>query len=531
MRDVQHNRLHFYIFIRTFIITILLGTFYIFKIEYNKLFYPVAFGYFVAFLYLLTILYALFLRWINTRKQLKTFTYILIIIDIIASTCLIFLTGGIASWFSFLLLLNIISGSIMLNRRACFIFAILSSIFYGLLLNLQLANIIPPTTNHIYYEKEFFYNIFANTTAFIVVSILSGYLSKELHETTEDLKEKNVILSDLRALSRDIIESIPSGILTTNFDNRIITFNTAALKIMRYDISEVIDKTPEEIFPFLSDFLPLERVEGEVNRNGKNIIIGIKFSDLKNNAGEPTGMIGVFQDLTKLKAMEEEVKQREKWASIGELSALIAHELRNPLAALKASIEMLHEKSSSGEHADRLMKIAVAEMDRLNVIVTDFLLYAKPVQQNKKPFDLHQSLKDITLLLQSSSEDNNNIEIKSNLPGKILVKGDARQLQQVFWNLGVNAVHAISDSGAVSIYTEKNETTVKVIFKDTGAGLVKEDMKKIFFPFYTTKEHGTGLGLSIAQRITEEHGGEISVESNGTGSGTLFSVELPLYIK
>ncbi len=396
-------------------------------------------------------------------------------------------------------------------------------------MNLQLYNIIPVTTLHIYDETEYFYNIFANTTALFVVSFLSGYLSKKLHETTEDLNEKNIILSDLRAISRDIIESIPSGILTSSLDNRIITFNTAAQKIMKYNEGNVIGKTPVDIFPFLSDSLPLERVEGEVLRNGKNIIIGIKFSDLKNSTGEPIGMIGIFQDLTKLKAMEEEVKQREKWASIGELSALIAHELRNPLAALKASIEMLHEKSSSGELADQLMKIAVAEMDRLNVIVTDFLLYAKPVQHNKKPFDLHQSLKDIILLLQSSTEDKKNIEISSTLPGKVFVKGDARQLQQVFWNLGINAVHAISESGTVRVYTEKTDTTVKVIFNDTGVCIIKEDIKNIFFPFYTTKEKGTGLGLSIAQRILEEHGGKISVESNGTGSGTLFSVELPLY--
>jgi two-component system sensor histidine kinase PilS (NtrC family) len=531
MRDVKYNRLRAYIFIRTLIVTILLGTFYIFKVEYSKLFYPVVFGYFVAFLYLLTIIYALLLRWIKTGKQLNSFAYIQIIIDIIAGTCLIFLTGGIASWFSFLFLLNIISGSIMLNKRACFVFAILSSLLYGFLLNLQLYKIIPITTIHIYYENEYFYNIFANTTAFFVVSFLSGYLSKKLYETTEDLKEKNIILSDLRVLSRDIIESIPSGILTSSLDYRIITFNAAAQKIMKCNEGNVIGKTPMEIFPFLSDSLPLERIEGEVLRNGKNIIIGIKFSDLKNSTGESIGMIGTFQDLTSLKAMEEEVKQKEKWASIGELSALIAHELRNPLTALKASIEMLHEKSSSGEHADQLMKIAVAEMDRLNVIVTDFLLYAKPAQQNQKSFDLHQSLKDIISLLQSSSEDNKNIEIKSNLPGKVFIKGDARQLQQVFWNLGINAVHAISGSGTVSVYTEKKDTTVKIFFNDTGVGLTKENIKNIFFPFYTTKEKGTGLGLSIAQRITEEHGGVISVESNGTGSGTLFSVELPLYNK
>lgn len=523
-----YDRLRSYIFIRTLIVTILLGAYYIFKVEYDKLFYPLGFGYFAAFLYVLTIIYAIILRWIKTRRALQRLAYIQITVDIISEVFLIFLTGGIASWFSFLFLLSIISGSILLDRRACFVFALLSSILYGLLLNLQLYGIIPLTAEPLYQEKEYFYNIFSNTTAFFAVSLLSGYLSKKLHETSEDLKEKNIILGDLRALSRDIIESIPSGIFTTDPDRKIITFNTAAQNIMKYDLSNVFGQKPQDIFPFLDDTFPQERIEGEVSRDGKRIIIGIKFSDLKNSNGDLTGMIGVFQDLTELKAMEKEARQREKWASIGELSTLIAHELRNPLAALKASIEMLHEKTACGAHADRLMKIAVAEMDRLNVIVTDFLLYAKPVRQNKKPFDLNQSLRDIAALLKSSTEDKKEIEIRTYLPGKVLISGDARQLQQVFWNLGINAIHAVTDRGTVNIYTEKYDTSVKVIFKDNGVGLSREDRSKIFFPFYTTKENGTGLGLSIAQRITEEHGGRVTVESNGTGSGTIFSVELPI---
>jgi two-component system sensor histidine kinase PilS (NtrC family) len=531
MQEGKTDRLRAFIFIRALVVTVLLGAFYLFEIEYTKLPYPTVFRYLIAAQYILTILYAVALRWIKTDKGYTFFSYFQISMDIMGESCLVFLTGGIASRFSFLFPLSIISASIILNRRASYVFAVLASILYGLLIDLQFYRVIPETTDYIYSNKEYFYTIFANISAFFLVAFLSGYLAEKLLVTTRSLEEKNVILSDLRAFSRDIVESIPSGILTTDLNNRIISFNTAAQEITQYGLDDVMNRTPTDIFPFLSDIRPTERVEGEIFQNKEKIIIGIRFSVLKNSAGEPTGMIGVFQDLTSLKAMEEDVKRKEKWASIGELSALIAHELRNPLAALKASVEMLYEKSTSTEHAEQLMKIAISEMDRLNRIVTDFLLYAKPVQQNRKPFDLHQSLSDIITLLQSSETSRKNVKIVSHLTGKLFIHGDSRQLQQVFWNLGLNAVHAVKGDGTVTISTENRSDTVRIEFRDTGLGLKEEDLKKIFFPFYTTKEKGTGLGLSIAQRIIEEHRGRITVESNGTGSGSVFSVELPVINK
>jgi signal transduction histidine kinase len=227
--------------------------------------------------------------------------------------------------------------------------------------------------------------------------------------------------------------------------------------------------------------------------------------------------------------MEAEVKRKEKWAFIGELSASIAHELRNPLASLKASVEMLSEKKISGEPADRLMKIALSEMDRLNGIITDFLLYARPKELNKKPFDLHQSLRDVVMLLQGAETVKKNVTITAKLEGSLVITGDAKQMQQVFWNLGINAVDAVSEGGSVDIHTVRKGNRIEIIFRDTGEGISEFDMDKIFYPFFTTKEKGTGLGLSIAQKIIEEHGGKILVESRGPGSGTTFRIILPTY--
>jgi two-component system sensor histidine kinase PilS (NtrC family) len=527
-RDLA-KRVSSLIFVRVVIVTILLDSLYIFKIGYDKLTHPTGFSYFIASLYLLTIIYAIVLRWIKTPAQYTAFAYIQIIIDIITETVLIYMTGGIESMFSFMFPLSILSAGIILNRRACFIAATLSSMLYGLLLDLQLYKIIPVSSAGFFTEKDFFYNIFANVTAFYLIGYLSGYLSEKLHRATQSLQERDTVLSDLKAFSRYIIESMPSGIFTTDMDRKIVSFNTAAQEITALSQTDVAGKRPEDIFPFLSSNTePLERVEGEIMRGSASFPVGMRLSKLKDGSGHSIGQIGVFQDLTELKAMEAEVKRKEKWAFIGELSASIAHELRNPLASLKGSVEMLREKKVSEEHADHLMKIALSEMDRLNGIITDFLLYARPQELNRKPFDLHQSLKNVLTLLQSSESKGGNVTISTKLDGPLFITGDSKQIQQVFWNLGLNAVDAVSGGGTVDIYTTKNNDTVEVIFSDSGMGISKSDIDNIFYPFFTTKETGTGLGLSIAQKIAEEHGGKIAVESDGSGTGTTFRITLPL---
>jgi len=522
------KRVNALIYIRVVIVTILLDSFYIFRIGYDKLSSPQHLSYFIAALYFLTIVYALIMRRIKTKSAYTTFAYVQIIIDIIAETILIYITGGIESQFAFMYPLSIISAGIILNRRACLVTATLSSILYGLLLDLQLYEIITIAPDTDLSEKDFSYNIFAHFTAFYLIGYLSGYLSDKLHRATQSLKERDVVLSDLKAFSKYIIESMPSGIFTTDLDTRIISFNTAAQEITKLGRTDVIGRTTEEIFPFIStNQSALDRVEGEMLRNGDPFPIGMRISKLRDASGNTIGQIGVFQDLTELKAMEAEVKRKEKWAFIGELSASIAHELRNPLASLKGAIEMLREKKVSQEHADHLMTIALSEMDRLNGIITEFLLYARPQELNKQPFDLHESLRNVVTLLKQSESKGENVTISTKLDGSLFITGDSRQIQQVFWNLGINAVDAVSDGGDVEIYTKRSNNAVEVIFKDNGAGISKGDIEKIFYPFFTTKEKGTGLGLSIAQKIAEEHRGKIAVESGGIRRGTTFRVVFP----
>jgi two-component system sensor histidine kinase PilS (NtrC family) len=524
------RRLRTLIFARALVITLLLGSFYIFQIGNVQHISPSIFSYFIVILYFLTIVYAVSLRWIKTLTLAAIFAYIQIVLDVCTEVFLVYLTGGIESWFSFTFLLSIISASIVLNRRASYYTASLSSILYGVLIEFQFYYDLPISLVTVFSAKHYLFNVFAHIIAFYLTAFLSGHLSQRLHAATQTLQTKDTYIDNLKALSRDIIESMPSGVLTTDLNWEIATFNSTAQRITGYDYTEVMGKTPQDIFPFIENINlkeTFERTEGEIHNKGRTIPIGIRFTTIKSSSDTIIGIMGIFQDLTKLKAMEAEMRKKEKLAFIGELSALIAHELRNPLASLKASIEMLNEKRVSQQQADRLMKIALSEMDRLNEVVTDFLLYAKPQQPSKEIFDLHQSLRDVVTLLRSTKTDRENVRISEDFKGELFITGDSKQLQQVFWNLGINAVDAISDGGNCIVSTEKKDSTVEIIFKDNGKGISKEDIDKIFFPFFTTKEKGTGLGLSIAQRITEEHGGKVAVESQGIGNGTTFRVILP----
>jgi two-component system sensor histidine kinase PilS (NtrC family) len=522
------RRLKVLILSRALVVTLLLGSSFFFGFGEFEFFSPYFFSYFIAVLYFFTLIYAATLRWIRTIAAFTIFAYTQIVIDIIAEIILVYITGGIGSWFTFTFLLSIISSSIILNRRASYSAASICSVLYGLLIEFQFYYQMPPAPETIFSAQYFLYNVFTHILAFYIVAFLSGNLAERLHIAIQTLQQKETYIDHLKAVSKDIIESMPSGIFTTDLNWGIATFNNSAQKITGKSHADVIGKTPQDIFPFIKDLKsPIERVEGQMENNGSTIYIGIRLSPLKNSDGVPIGMIGIFQDLTQVKAMEAEMRKKEKWAFIGELSALIAHELRNPLASLKASVEMLREKKVSGQHAEQLMKIAITEMDRLDGIVTDFLIYAKPQQPSKDSVDIHHSLRDLTALLQNSAEDKGNCMISGEFDGKLFVTADSKQLQQVFWNLGINAVEALSDSGEVTISTEQRNNTVEVVFRDTGVGVDRSDMEKIFYPFFTTKEKGTGLGLAIAQRIVEEHGGRIKVESLGIGSGTTFRVILP----
>ena len=509
--------------LRASFVTLLLGSSFIFKAGYEKFPYPQTLSYLIISLYALTILYAILL---DKIKKFFALAYSQLILDVIFGIVLIYITGGIESWFSFTLVLTIISSSIVLNKRAGYIIATLSSILYGILINLQFYRLLPLIPGQFMVIKDYFYNIFIHIISFYLTAFLSGYLSSRLEKTTQKLDEKDTNLRDLEFFNKEVIESLPSGLFTMDLSGRILIFNRAAEKITGVKKETVIGHRINEALPSFPSSFVSGRREEIIKSDGVQKVIGLQITPLRDIIGTETGFIGIFQDITGVKKFEAEMKLKEKWAALGELSSNIAHEIRNPLASLKGSIEILKENTIPQNQKQRLMEIALKEMERLNRIVTDFLTYSRPTTSEVKRCELHNILDETMELLKHVEQNRGNISISKKYAGRLEADVDPQKIRQVFWNLGLNAVEAMPEGGELVISTGSTNTTVEIAFQDSGIGIEEHNVERIFYPFFTTKENGTGLGLAIAYRIIEEHAGTLSVKSN-PGFGTTFEVILP----
>jgi two-component system, NtrC family, sensor histidine kinase PilS len=520
--DPLTNRIKALIGFRALFITLLLGASFLFNIEYLGSPHPKLISYFIITLYSLTIIYSLL---ITRAKNLLLFGYIQLILDVAAEICLIFMTGGIDSWFSFTLILTVLSSSIVLNKRAGYIMASLSSIFYGILLDLQFNRMLLIEYEGIMEEKQFLFNIFVHVVSLYITAYLAGYLSYRLEKTVEKLEEKNINIKDLEFFNTKVIESLPSGLFTTDPEGYVLIFNHAAELISGTNKETVIGKPIRTALPFLDNPPGSGKYERLLSENtDSEKIIGLNITVLRDLNENNTGFIGIFQDLTEKKRLESEMKNKEKWAAVGELSANIAHEIRNPLASLRGSIEMLREGTLPERHKEKLMDIALGEMERLNNIISDFLTYSSPKPLDIKPIDIHAIL-DSTLELLKNTEHKSGISIKKDFEGQFIVHADPERMRQVFWNLGTNAFEAMESTGELAVSTKNSPTNVAISFSDTGPGISQANIDKVFYPFFTTKDSGTGLGLAIAYRIIEEHNGRLIVSSR-PGIKTTFEIIL-----
>lgn len=496
---------------------------------------------------LLTILYAAIFRWV---KDAGLFAYIQIFGDILLITATVYTTGGLESLLSFLYFLSIISASILLNRKGGFYAASASSILYGLLVNLDFYKILPAgykvlgtdlksvSSGVISYERaDILATLTLNIIGFFTVAFLSGYLAERTVKIERKLEEKEIDFKKLESMNKCIVENINSGILTIDNDGKITSFNMAAEKITGYSLDSVYNQTIDMVFPDLMNIQDYSIISQEENpsyfridrpfkrRDGKELFLGLAVSPMKEE-----GYIIIFQDLTKLKGLEEQLRRTDRLKALGELAAGMAHEVRNPLASISGSVQVLKDSLMLDGENQHLMDIVIRETDRLNTLITDFLLFAKPAIKMVS-INISDIIKDTVNLFRNSPESKN-IYIKIDLEEGLLVNGDSGQLKQVFWNLFLNAVHAMPDGGRLEVKGKRVKRkdripdSIEITISDTGAGIPTENVEMIFDPFFTTRDSGTGLGLAVAHRIIEGHKGKIEVKSR-EGEGTSFKIILP----
>lgn len=505
-----------------------------------------------AIIFFLTLCYALLLTRI---KRCRPFAYVQLLFDVIFVTALIYMTGGIESIFSFMYILAIINAAIMLYRRGGLLIASASSICYGSLLDLQYFGIIHPfyiriselTTYGIGY---YFYTLLMNIAAFYVVAFLSSYLAEELRHSSVKLKAKQYDLDQLELLNRNIVRSINSGLMTLNRALKITYVNPAAEHISGSSFSEMEGCHIGDVFPEIVSYLcpfggggsnrePQKLTRNDINfqrRDGVTLNLGFSQSMLRDPDGNEFGLILIFQDLTELRQMQEQVRRMDRLAVAGELAAGIAHEIKNPLASLSGSIQLLRDELDFDPVHKRLMDITLREAERLNALVNEFLLFSRPEKTVDQSVEVNEVIEDTLEMLKNSPELSRPISIHKEFAKDLRIHIDSQRLQQVMWNLMLNAVQEMKNDGRLAIRTavkayetskERQESLAEISISDTGPGILPENHGKVFDPFFTTKETGTGLGLTIVHRIVEDYGGKIFVQSDGR-SGTTFTLYFPL---
>ena len=531
---------------RVIFLTIILGSISIVQLRHvNTSFNP--FYILIAITYLLTILYSVLFHYMNNFIVLA---YIQIVADVLIEACLVYFTGGIESTFSFMFIITIITTSIVLSRRGSLIIASMSSILYGLLLDLQYFGIISfpsgYTLNTTYLNSNYvFYTIFVNICAFFLIAFLSGYLAESRKKIGQELIARKEDLIELRAFNADVLKNIRSGLVVTDLNGRITLANKAAMEIIPIQDYEKNICFWKDLFLPIDFQETLKLLEKDTNqtltynvfinsRSRGPRFIGMNLSFIQDAQAKNKGTITCFQDLTEFKKMEDQIKQADILDTIGGMGAGIAHELRNPLASIKGSIELLAQGMNLDEEQKALMNIVVKESAHLNNIINDFLTYARPKPPKLENCDINSIINDtITMLKNGEDFKNNHIKISLDLEAKNShLNLDINQMKQVFWNLSINACQAMPDGGILSVKTTTNKSSknaYKIIeFNDTGIGIPEKYIKRLFHPFYTTKEGGTGLGLCTAYRIIEGHGGNIEIESE-PGQGSSFKIYLALF--
>ena len=512
-------------------------------------------------IYFLTLCYALLL---DRIKKYVLFAYVQLVFDVLFVTALIYVTGGIESIFSFMYILTIINAAIMLYRRGGLLIASASSIGYGSLLDLQYFGIIHP-----YYTRAselmtytigyYFYTLLMNIAAFYLVAFLSSYLAEELRRSSVKLKAKQYDLDQLELLNRNIVQSINTGLITLNNQLEISYINPAVEQISGFGYRDLEGIHIGDIFPKIVPYLSISDRRGDNDdmpqpqkgidvdfdrRDGTRLHLGFSQSILKDPGGDEIGLILILQDLTEFRQMQEQVRRMDRLAVAGELAAGIAHEIKNPLASLSGSIQMLRDEVDFGPMQQRLMDITLREAERLNALVNEFLLFSRPEKAVDRSVEVNQVIEDTLEMLKNSPELSRPIRIEKTLSKNLWVLIDPQRLQQVIWNLVLNAVQEMKNSGRLSVATairtkrgsgdaprdyawDRQEKLAEISISDTGPGILPENQGKVFDPFFTTKDQGTGLGLTIVHRIVENYDGKIFLDSDGR-SGTTFTLHFPL---
>jgi two-component system sensor histidine kinase PilS (NtrC family) len=530
---------------RATVITVLLGSAILIQTRAPGTLPIDPFFFLIGLTYGLTAVWALTLRFVDRHRWLID---VQLACDAAIVSAIVHLTGGVASYFSSLYALPIIAAATVQSWRGGLMVSVLSSIIYsGLVLAQYQASsplpvvlapeALPPI-------RVAIFTVGLNVFGFMAVAGLSGYLAEGLRRAGEQLEETSSQLANLQAFSEYVINSLTSGLATCDGEGRLLTFNSAAESITGTTAADAIGGPVMDVLQLPPVFLqmfkgsastpPLPRVEYSFARgDGRSLEMGISCAQLYTPTG-PSGFVFTFQDVTESKKEEREARVQQRLAAVGEMAAGIAHEIRNPLASMAGSIQILRDELPLTPDQSQLMDIVLRESDRLNETIRSFLAYARPQRAAAAEMDVRRVITDTARLLENSAELAGTHVIDVDVPeNPVIFKADEAQVRQIVWNLATNGLRAMPEGGRLLLSVRRsdnaanNEGEVVLSVSDEGVGIAPEEMDGIFQPFRGAFAKGTGLGLSIVHRIASDYGGEVRVTSD-RGRGTTVEVGLPL---
>lgn len=482
------------------------------RIDALEVFYPVYV--LIGISFSLQIAYFAFFKTLYRNRYATSFLFFF---ESFYITGLIYYIGIQQSILIFLYLVNLILYGILFQRRGGVILALWTSVLFSFIVSLDTS--LEGNTAYL--------AVGVNNLAFFTVAYLSGFLSEQLNIMGEQLKEKVRDVATLKNLNELILKNMNSGLVTVDSQNMILQMNPKASQLLGINREKAFGQSLVEKMPGLD--IDNRTINKEFDlvftKENEKRLFNVNISGLFDESGSEQGKIVNFEDETHLRALEKRVRQSEKMAAIGGLAAGIAHEIRNPLAGISGSIQLLQVNDGDVEQGQKLMGIVVKEIDRLNNLITEFLDYAKPEAPKEDQVSLSHLLNEI-LEFSKTEYPNVKVETEFESEGNCTILGNRDKLKQAFLNIIVNAFQAMdsSDDSKLRVSVKKNGNRVVLSIKDNGSGMSDDLKERIFEPFHTTKHKGTGLGLAITHSIIDSHGADIQVESQ-VGQGTEFRIQ------
>ncbi len=490
--------------------------------------------------YALTIAYALLIR--HTR-HLRRLAQAQLCIDLAIATLLVHITGGAGSAYTFFYPLAIIGAATLQMRSGTLLTAAAAVLLFSGVSLAGASGVLPAPPGDPMFPGppgglDLARALGLNVAAFIAVAILATSLGNQLQRASAVIQSERSATADLRTLHADIIRSLSSGLVTVDRDGTVLTCNATAGDILGLDPDRAPGHPVDRLMPGLGALIAsigarerLRRGELEIPRDGgADLALGVTVSPLFDRLERVVGRVVNFQDLTELRRVQARYEQARRLAVVGSLAAGIAHEIRNPLASISGSLELLRTSEGSDPETQTLTDIVTREVERLNDLVTDLLDYTNPEPRELAEIQLGAlAVETLRLFRRDKSLPPASVEMRddASCEGPRVV-GDAGKLQQILWNLLRNAVQAAASGGGhVTLYVGAEDDEAVIAVEDDGPGIAEEHIDRIFDPFFTTKSRGSGLGLATVQSVVNACGGHIRADNRDT-RGCAVVIRLPL---